>query len=250
LRYFLKIAYNGARYHGWQVQHNAHSVQAELNEKLSLQLGEDIYCVGCGRTDTGVHAREYYAHFDSSKQLTANHVRKLDIFLPIDISASALYEVPDEASSRWDAVAREYTYIISLRKNPLLLGYAAYLHEKLDVEAMNEACRVMAQFRDLEALSKVNVQNKHHLSDIAYARWRRFGDILMFKIEANRFLRGQVRVTVGTMLEIGKGKMSIDSFRQMLETKDRSKAGTAAPPEGLYLSKVKYREGLLDRPIL
>jgi tRNA pseudouridine38-40 synthase len=114
---------------------------------------------------------------------------------------------------------------------------------------MNEAARIMMQFSDLEALSKVNIQNKHHLSTITYARWRRFGDILMFKIEANRFLRGQVRVTVGTMLEIGKGKMSLQEFRAMLENKDRSKAGTAAPPEGLYLTRVTYKQGTLGMKI-
>lgn len=176
-------------------------------------------------------------------------MRKLDIFLPPDITALAFYEVSDEVSSRWDAISREYTYIISLRKNPLLLGYAAYVHEQLDIERMNAACEVMRQFNDLEALSKVNTQNKHHLSSITHARWRRFGEILMFKIEANRFLRGQVRVTVGTMLEIGKGKMSIDTFRAMLQAKDRTKAGAAAPPEGLYLSRIKYPEGLLVNPI-
>jgi tRNA pseudouridine38-40 synthase len=245
MRYFLKIAYNGTAYHGWQIQQNAIGVQAVMNEKLSLMLGEDIYCVGCGRTDTGVHAKEYYLHFDSAKSLDKEFLRKLDIFLPKDITALQLFIVPDEASSRWDAISREYTYLITVRKNPLLLGYAAYVHEKLDIRSMNDAAEIMMQFSDLEALSKVNVQNKHHLSTIIYGRWRKFGDLLMFKTEANRFLRGQVRITVGTMLEIGKGKMTLDEFRQLLTAKDRSRAGAAAPAEGLYLSKVKYPEGML-----
>lgn len=246
MRYFLQISYKGTHYKGWQVQKNGLGIQQVLNEKLSLQLGEEIYVVGCGRTDTGVHARKYFLHFDAEKELTAVHLQKLNIFLPPDIAAQKLFKVPADAHARWSALNRGYTYIITKTKNPFLLEFAAHIHATLDIGKMNEAAAMLPEYHDFEALSKINVQNKHHLCNINDARWRAVGDKLIFTIHANRFLRGMVRILVGTMLEVGKGKMSLMEFRQVIEGKDRVAAGFAAPAQGLYLTHVAYPTGLLE----
>ncbi len=244
-RYFLQIAYKGTNYNGWQVQDNGLGVQQVINEKLSLQLGEEIYCVGCGRTDTGVHARKYFLHFDTSKELTREHVRRLDIFLPPDITAQKLFAVSAEAHTRWDALQRTYKYIITQKKNPFLQEYAAYIFADLDLEMMKEAAAILPKYHDFEALSKINVQNKHHLCNINVATWKKHGDKLIFTITANRFLRGMVRIIVGTMLEVGKNEMTIDEFKRLIEGKDRVKAGFAAPAQGLYLTDIIYPDGLM-----
>jgi len=224
-------------------------VQQVINEKLSLQLGEEIYVVGCGRTDTGVHARKYFLHFDTEKSLSFDHLHKLNIFLPPDITAKKLFEVAEDSHARWSAIKRTYTYIITKVKNPFLLDFAAYIHSDLDIAMMNQAAALLFNYHDFEALSKINVQNKHHLCNIYEARWRQAGDKLVFKISANRFLRGMVRILVGTILEVGKGKMTIEEFKAVIEGKNRIKAGFAAPAQGLYLSDVVYPEGLLKEII-
>jgi tRNA pseudouridine38-40 synthase len=244
-RYFLQLSYKGTNYSGWQVQKNAVGVQQVVNEKLSLQLGEEIYVVGCGRTDTGVHARKYFAHFDTAKALTKEHLLRLNIFLPPDITAQRLFSVPEDANARWSATRRTYTYIITKTKNPFLLEFAAHIHSHLDFEAMKQAAAMLLEYHDFEALSKINVQNKHHLCNIYEAAWKQSGDKLLFKITANRFLRGMVRIVVGTMLEVGKGKMTLDEMRALIEGKNRVKAGFAAPAQGLYLTDIVYPDGLL-----
>jgi tRNA pseudouridine38-40 synthase len=244
-RYFLQIAYKGTHYHGWQVQQNATGIQEIFNEKLSVLFGEAIYCIGCGRTDTGVHARKFFLHFDTTKPYYPGLAGKLNIFLPKDIVVQKVFEAPGEAHARWNATSRTYEYILSMKKDPFLLGLAGFEHNKLDTEKMNAACELLIQYHDFEALSKVNVQNKHHLCNIFEARWQTNGDVLLFTISANRFLRGMVRVVVGTMILIGKGKMSLDEFKTLLESKDRRKAGPAALADGLYLTDVQYPEGLL-----
>jgi tRNA pseudouridine38-40 synthase len=244
-RYFLQIAYKGTRYNGWQVQDNGIGVQQVLNEKLSLQLGEDIYVIGCGRTDTGVHARKYFLHFDTEKILTRDHVHNLDIFLPKDITAQKLFIVPADANARWSALTRTYMYYITRVKNPFLLQTAAFIHSPLDIDKMNEAAEMLLDYHDFEAFSKVNIQNKHHLCDLFDARWKQYGDNLVFTVTANRFLRGMVRILVGTMLDVGKNKMTLLQFKELIEGKNRVRAGAAAPAEGLYLTDVTYPKGLL-----
>ena len=244
-RYFLQIAYKGTNYSGWQVQENSIGVQQIINEKLSLQLGEEIYAAGCGRTDTGVHARKFFLHFDTEKELTHEHVRRLDIFLPPDITAQKLFAVPAGAHTRWSAERRTYTYLITLKKNPFLKEFAAYIFADLNIDLMNKAASVLPDNHDFEALSKINLQNKHHLCNIYEAHWKKSGDKLVFRITANRFLRGMVRILVGTMLEVGKGEMNIDEFKELIEGKKRINAGAAAPAQGLYLTDVIYPEGLL-----
>lgn len=216
-----------------------------MNEKLSLQLGEPIHCIGCGRTDTGVHAKKFFLHFDAEARLKQGFLKKLNSFLPQDIAAAHLYIAPPEANARFDAVERSYTYLVSLQKNPFLTEYAAFLWKEPDLKQMNEAAKILLQYDDFTALSKVSKDQLHHLCNIRYAQWKRYGDKLVFHITANRFLRGMVRLVVGSLLLVGHDKMSIGEFREMIESKDRKKAGGAAPAQGLYLSDVRYPDGLL-----
>lgn len=249
MRFFLKISYKGTKYHGWQVQPNALSVQQVFNEKLSLILGEEIYCIGCGRTDTGVHAKEFYLHFDTTKAFSEKLIYRLNSFLPEDIAVHDIFSVTDEkASARWSAIERSYEYIISQKKDPFTTELAAQIFHELDIDKMNEAAQILLQYQEYQGLSKINEQEKHHLCDIRYAQWHPLpNEKLMFTITANRFLRGMVRIVVGSLLEIGRGKKDINWLREVIESKDCRKAGSAAPAEGLYLSKVIYPEGLLKK---
>ena len=250
MRYFLKISYKGTNYHGWQVQPNAITIQQVINEKLSLILGAEIYCIGCGRTDTGVHAKVFYLHFDSSKAFSGDLIYRLNAFLPKDIAAQEIYSVDEDASARWSATERSYTYIISQKKDPFVIDYAAQIFYELDIDKMNEAAQLLLQYQEFEGLSKINEQEKHHLCDVRFAKWHKLEgeeSKLIFTITANRFLRGMVRIVVGSLLEIGRGKKDINWLRDVIESKDCRKAGSAAPAEGLYLSEVKYPEGMLRK---
>ncbi len=247
MRYFLKISYKGTNYHGWQIQPNALTIQQVFNEKLSLILGEEIYCIGCGRTDTGVHAKEFYLHFDTTKAFSGNIKYRLNSFLPNDIAVHEIFTVADEeTNARWSAVERSYEYIISQKKDPFSQELAAQIFYNLDIEKMNEAAQILLEYQEYQGLSKINEQEKHHLCDIRFAKWENQpDDKLMFTITANRFLRGMVRIVVGSLLEIGRGKKDVNWLREVIESKDCRKAGSAAPAEGLYLSKVIYPDGLL-----
>jgi len=241
-RYFIKLAYKGTNYHGWQIQENAHTVQAELNEKMSLMLGESINLVGCGRTDTGVHAREFYAHFEISKKL--NELRdltfRLNGFLPDDIVIYEIFKVPADFHARFDAKSRTYKYYISIQKNPFLTGQSFYFHGKLDVSKMNEACSVLFNYTDFTSFSKLHTQTKTNNCKIYKAIWKEDGDELIFTIQADRFLRNMVRAIVGTMIEIGSGKLGVQDMKRIIEAKDRSDAGFSVPAEGLFLEAVAY----------
>jgi tRNA pseudouridine38-40 synthase len=241
-RYFIKLAYKGTHYHGWQIQDNAHTVQAELNQKISLMLGETVNLVGCGRTDTGVHAMEFYAHFDISKELDQlDHLAfKLNGFLPEDIVVFEIFEVPTDFHARFDAQSRTYKYDISQRKNPFATGQTFYYHGQLDVVKMNAACEILYEYTDFTSFSKLHTQTKTNHCTIYKAKWEKVGDELVFTIQADRFLRNMVRAIVGTMLEIGCGKLQVDDLHRIIEAKDRSDAGFSVPAEGLFLAKVDY----------
>ncbi|PLW99262.1 MAG: tRNA pseudouridine(38-40) synthase TruA [Marinilabiliales bacterium] len=241
-RYFIKLAYKGTHYHGWQIQDNAHTVQAELNQKISLMLGETVNLVGCGRTDTGVHAMEFYAHFDISKELDQlDHLAyKLNGFLPEDIVVFEIFEVPTDFHARFDAQSRTYKYDISQRKNPFAMGQTFYYHGQLDVVKMNAACEILYEYTDFTSFSKLHTQTKTNHCTIYKAKWEKVGDELVFTIQADRFLRNMVRAIVGTMLEIGSGKLQVDELHRIIEAKDRSDAGFSVPAEGLFLEKVVY----------
>ena len=243
MRYFLEIAYDGGRFHGWQVQPNALSVQEVLEDCLGKILRETISTTGSGRTDTGVHASQQFVHFDTAQQLDPQHIiYRLNRILPDDISAYNLYLVTDEAHARYDAFARTYHYYITLTKNPFKRQYAWYHSRTLEVEKMNQAAAILLKYEDFTTFSKVKGDTKHYRCNMYEAVWRQEGEELVFTIRANRFLRGMVRLVVGALVDVGRGKLSIEAFEQIIASQDRSKASGAAPAEGLYLARVEYPE--------
>ncbi|MFD2246629.1 tRNA pseudouridine(38-40) synthase TruA [Pontibacter ruber] len=247
MRYFLEIAYDGTLYHGWQIQPNARAVQEVLDDCLSKVLRHPISSTGSGRTDTGVHASQQFVHFDVPEALDpAQMVYRFNRLLPDDIVAKNLYLVPDEAHARYDAFARTYHYHITLAKDPFKRFYATYLNRQPDVEKMNEAAAVLLKYEDFTTFSKVKGDTKHYNCNIYEAMWRQEGDALQFTIRANRFLRGMVRLVVGTLLDVGRGKLTVAQFEQVIASQDRSKASGAAPAEGLYLARVEYPEHLFQ----
>lgn len=241
MRYLLQLAYKGTRYHGWQKQHNAITVQSVLEEKLSLILGENIETLGCGRTDTGVHAKDFYAHFDTTKTVDANRaVYKLNQLLPDDIVAIELYEVAEHFNARFDATSRTYEYWITQRPNPFLVDQAWYQYGILDIAKMNAAADLLVGKKDFQCFSKVHTQVDNFICDITYARWEAKEAKLVFTITANRFLRNMVRAIVGTLLEVGKGKLTLEDLQQILESKNRCEAGQSVPAHGLFLTRIDY----------
>ena len=244
-RYFIKLAYNGAAYHGWQIQPNAHTVQAELNKKLGLLLHRDINVAGCGRTDTGVHAREFYAHFDVDEALdfsgnTKDFVYRLNSFLPNDIAVYGLWRVTDDLHARFSAVSRTYRYCITRKKNPFLNGLAYYYHGALDVDKMKKAAEILYRYTDFTSFSKVHTQTKTNECTIEKVLWEEKEGLLVFTITADRFLRNMVRAVTGTLLEIGRGRLGVEDMKRIIEAKDRSKAGFSVPAHGLFLEKIVY----------
>jgi tRNA pseudouridine38-40 synthase len=245
-RYFVELAYRGTAYHGWQIQPNAVTIQQVLNEKISARLGEDIYCVGCGRTDTGVHARRFFMHFDADKPLPPDFILKMNAFLPRDIVFYRLFPVAADAHSRFDAIQRTYKYILSRRKDPFMLDYCGFHFGDLKVEKMMQAAGILLNYTDFQALSKASDEQEHHLCNISHSQWIEKKDKLIYTVSSNRFLRGMVRIIVGTLLEVGKGKFTVEDFEHIIRQRDRKLAGGAAPAQGLYLSEVIYPPGLFS----
>lgn len=242
-RYFLELAYDGANYHGWQVQPNAVTVQELIDKALTTLLRQPIETVGCGRTDTGVHAKEYFAHIDVD---TIDHrpspidKRSLNSLLPHDIAVKQIIPVHCEAHARFDATLRSYEYHIHFEKDPFLNGYSWLLRDKPGLELMNSAAAIIMEYTDFSCFSKSNTQVKTNNCKIVKAEWMETEKGIVFHISADRFLRNMVRAIVGTLIEIGRGAMQPDDIRKVIESKNRSNAGTSVPACGLYLSKVKY----------
>lgn len=241
LRYCIEFSYNGKNYFGYQIQPDAISVQEELEKALSTILREEIKTTGAGRTDTGVHARKMFAHFDTGKAEDADLPRKLNSFLPPDISVKRIFKVKDDFHARFDATYRTYEYYISLEKNPFTQE-SAWQHWKrgLDINKMNEACAILFEYEDFTSFAKLKTDNKTNLCTIYKAEWEQQGSELKFTVSANRFLRNMVRAIVGTMVEIGLGKIQPEDLRKVIEDKHRNSAGTSAPAHGLYLVDVGY----------
>ncbi len=242
-RYFLKLTYRGTAYHGWQIQENAHTVQAEMNEKISVLCGEPVDVTGCGRTDTGVHARNFYLHFDLQQPLTftpQDFVFRLNRFLPEDIAVYGAWEVPPERHARFDAISRTYCYYISRQKDPFVQDTALIFTGNLDVDAMQQTAGYLLDYEDFTSFSKLHTQTTTNLCRLAEARWEQREQMLIFTITANRFLRNMVRAIVGTLLEIGKGKLKPEDMKTIIEAEDRCKAGYSAPAKGLFLEEVRY----------
>ncbi|WP_081411681.1 tRNA pseudouridine(38-40) synthase TruA [Chryseobacterium gregarium] len=241
LRYCIEFSYNGKNYFGYQVQPDAVSVQEELEKALSTILREGIKTTGAGRTDTGVHAKKMFAHFDTEKPPDNDLSRKLNSFLPPDISVKRVFKVKDDFHARFDATYRTYEYYISLDKNPFTQE-SAWQHWKrgLDLDKMNEACKILFEYKDFTSFAKLKTDNKTNICAIYKAEWEQHGSELKFTVSANRFLRNMVRAIVGTMVEIGLGKIQPDDLRKVIEDKHRNSAGTSAPAHGLYLVDVGY----------
>lgn len=243
MRYFIEIAYNGKNYFGWQRQPKQMSVQQVIEESLSTLLREDIKITGAGRTDAGVHAKQLFAHFDfEAINNTKALVFRINSFLPKDISVVNIFQVKDNAHARFDAVAREYEYVISLRKDPFSQDFAYQLNKIPDVDLMNKTAELLFNHIDFQCFSRSKTDVKTYNCVISKARWELIDNKLTFTISADRFLRNMVRAIVGTLLDVGFGKTSAEDFQAILNSKNRSKAGASAPAHGLYLTKVKYPE--------
>jgi tRNA pseudouridine38-40 synthase len=247
-RYFIKISYKGTAYHGWQVQQNANSVQAELDNALKTVFEEPIETVGCGRTDTGVHAREFYAHFDAEREDLEDQYWKfkLNSFLSQDIVCHKIYKVPADAHARFDAISRTYKYYITRERNPFLTDRAYYLYGSLNLEKIKEATKILFDYTEFSCFSKSRTQVKTDICKIMQAEWEEKDNQIIFTITADRFLRNMVRAITGTLIEVGRKKISSDDLRNIIEGKSRSAAGASVPALGLFLEKVIYPEGLIN----
>lgn len=243
-RYFIKIAYNGKAYHGWQRQENAVTVQQVLEEAVSTIFEVPVEITGAGRTDTGVHATEFYGHFDIeaayNEKGLEDKVFKLNSFLPPDIYIFSIFPVDPELHARFSAHSRTYEYIISRRKDPFRRELAWFVHGPLDVELMNTAASVLMDYHDFTSFSKLHTQVKTNNCRIMEAYWEEQGHLLIFNIKADRFLRNMVRAIVGTLVDVGRKKVSVDEFRKIIEARDRSEAGVSVPAHGLFLVKIEY----------
>ena len=240
-RYFFEISYNGKNYNGWQSQANGIGVQTVVEEALSKLLREEIKIVGSGRTDTGVHCEQQFFHADVSKKIDEEQFSwRINTLLPKDIVIGKIRKLKPDASARYSAIERTYQYRITRKKNPFLNDLALYYFKQLDIENMNKGAALICGTHDFECFSKVKTDVNHFICDIKKAKWSMKGELLVFDITANRFLRGMVRAIVGTLLEVGEGKLNLKDFKVILNSKDRKKAGANVAAHGLYLVSIKY----------
>lgn len=242
MRFFIQLSYNGTNYHGWQIQPNATSVQETLTKALGVVLNnKSIVIMGAGRTDTGVHASQMFAHFEYENVIDSKTIaHKLNSFLPNDIAVSNIIAVDQNAHARFDAKQRTYEYQINLTKNVFLDELSWYFNKELNVEAMNNAANLLMEFTDFQCFSKVHTDVNTFNCKISQAFWQREKNQLIFTISADRFLRNMVRSIVGTLVNVGLGKISKADFQAIIESKDRKKAGFSVPAHGLYLTEIKY----------
>lgn len=243
MRYFIFISYKGTSYHGWQIQPNSITVQKLLDEALTTILSENISTTGAGRTDTGVHAMVFCAHFDSIStdlDTVKNLIYKLNRYLPKDISVASLRKVKPDANARFSALSRTYKYFISMEKDPFSEDSSWHLHGNININAMNEASGLLQNYSDFTSFSRLHTNVKTNICKIYKAGWEENSNQLIFTIKADRFLRNMVRSIVGTMIAIGFGKMDLKEFEEIINAKDRCKAGKSAPAKGLFLTKIEY----------
>lgn len=240
-RYAIEFSYSGKNYFGYQIQPHQISVQEVLEKALSTLLRTPIKTIGAGRTDTGVNAKKIFAHFDSPTPLLENFAHRLNSFLPSDISVRRVFEVHEDFHARFDALYRTYQYHISLEKNPFLEDFSWQIyHKKINIEAMNQACEILMKYEDFSCFAKTGTDNKTNLCKIYSAQWTKKNNELIFTISANRFLRNMVRSIVGTLVEIGFEKISPEKMHEIILSKNRNKAGSSAPAQGLFLVDVGY----------
>lgn len=240
MRYRIELSYVGTCYHGWQSQPNATSVQETLENALSKVLREKISVTGCGRTDTGVHAEYYVAHFDAESEIDGRLSDRINGLLPSDISVFSISRATDSFHARFNATKRSYKYVITQRKNPFLKGFSWYVRCPLDVAKMQEAANRLFDYTDFTSFSKLHTDVKTNNCRICRADFEVCGDQIVFHISADRFLRNMVRAIVGTLVEVGKGRLSVEGFCRIIESKNRCEAGQSVPAEGLFLTEVEY----------
>lgn len=250
MRYFLCLAYNGNEFFGWQRQPKHLSVQETLETAIKNILKQDIKITGCGRTDSGVHARIYYAHFDFSELSyeDINHLKyRLNRHFSYNINILDIFKVKDNAHARFDAINRTYKYYISQVKQPFNNDFSNFISRPLDMDNMNKAAEKLLQYKDFTSFSKIHTQVNNNLCEIYKSRWNKEGDFLVFTIQANRFLRNMVRSIVGTLLELGLGRIDEKDFCEIIEAKDRGRAGISVSAKALFLYDIEYpREIFLD----
>ncbi len=244
MRYFIELKYNGAAYFGWQRQNDVPTVQGTIEKALSTLLRSPIEIVGAGRTDTGVNASYYVAHFDAPEGCTFDAQTlcyKLNVILPESIAIMKIVEVEPSAHARFDAQKREYTYFIEPTKNPFTRHSSWQYYVDLDVDKMNQAAAILTRHKDFTTFAKLNSNNKNNLCDLYHAHWtQEESGALRFEICANRFLRNMVRAIVGTLVDVGRGKYSVDEFEAIVESRCLARSSAGAPAQGLFLSKVTY----------
>ncbi len=250
-RYFIYISFKGTAYHGWQIQPGSATVQKVLDDALSTILKEKISTTGAGRTDAGVHAKVFCAHFNCSYidlGMNKEVVKRLNGLLPKDISVASLVKVRPDAHARYSAVSRTYKYYISRSKDPFRDDFSLYFNGSLNVEKMNQACSILVKHNDFTSYSRLHTNVKNNLCRIIYAGWEESKDRLVFTIKADRFLRNMVRAIVGTMIETGTGKIDIHEFEKIILGRNRSLAGQSAAAKGLFLNDIEYPDEIFIRP--
>ena len=246
MRYFLELSYKGTNYSGFQSQENANTVQAEVERAFAVLQREEVLMTGSSRTDAGVHALQNYFHFDYAALIHPQFVYKMNAILAADIVVKRLLLVGDERHCRFDAVSREYRYYIYRSKDPFLRDRAFYFPYKLAIERMQEAASVLMEYRDFTSFSKRNTQVKTFECSIMVSEWIREGSCWVYRVKADRFLRGMVRALTATMLKIGREKMDLSDFRGIIEARDCTRASFAVPAQGLFLMGVEYPEGVIS----
>lgn len=239
-RYFLELGYKGTAYSGFQSQQNAHTIQAATEKAFAVLQKEPVLFTGSSRTDAGVHARQNFFHFDYEGELNAQFIYKMNAILPPDIVVKSVRVVPATAHCRFDAVSREYRYCIYRHKDPFWADRAFYFPYQLDLQAMRDAAAVIREYTDFTSFSKRNTQVKTFECRILESRWLRTRNLLIYNVKSNRFLRGMVRALTATMLRVGRGKLTVDEFRHIIEARDCTRASFAVPPQGLFLEAVEY----------
>lgn len=241
MRYFIELSYNGRAYHGWQNQPNALTVQEVIENALSKLLKEEVSIVGAGRTDTGVHALQMFAHFDHENEIECDQlIFKLNAFLPKDISIQNIFQVEKDAHARFDAISRTYVYKLTFLKNAFSYNNTHYVKQQLDIDKMNQASELLFQYNNFKCFSRSNTDVKTYNCEIKNAVWKMKNDEFIFTIKADRFLRNMVRAIVGTFIEIGLGKIKIEQLKTIIESQNRTNAGASAPAHALYLAKIEY----------
>lgn len=248
MRYFLKLAYDGTRFHGWQSQPNANTVQAVIEGALSTLFRREVGIIGAGRTDAGVHARQMYCHFDIDGEIfdPSSFLRSVNKLIGPSVAIYDLIPVSPNAHARFDAIERAYKYYITLSKDPFDRNFSHFLYRMPDVDKMNEAGKILCDNDDFTSFAKLHSDSKTNICDVRKAEWTYTPPTqkLVFKIVADRFLRNMVRAVVGTLLEVGLGKLTIDGFKKIIDSRDRSAAGVSMPAKGLFLERIEYPQDI------